>query len=341
MIAPDLYVPSEAGRSGGEARWPGLARLARFGAASALPEGWRSTLARRLGAPHAAAASPAAVAAMAVDGLPIESSHPHWVWLADPVHLSAGLTTVHLAARLRLDAVEQAELSRDFASTFAGCGYGLAPTRCGRFLAAGPPMAGRAETPDPARWLGASLADAIATRPAAEAFRRLGAEIEMWLHGHPLNVRRVRAGRLAVSALWLWGGGPPLAAPPLTGGHSPWVFFGDDPFMEGLAHLCGARRAPALHRLDALAPSDAERVVIELELLAPPEPQSAGLALDAPFAAEALERDWVAPALERLDRRAVERIVLIAGDRQVALARLDGLRLWRRRRDPLAALSGR
>ena len=49
-------------------------------------------------------------------------------------------------------------------------------------------------------------------RPCAAAdatageLRRLGTEIEMWLHGAPFNTARERdAGKRRISALWLWG----------------------------------------------------------------------------------------------------------------------------------------
>jgi hypothetical protein len=348
MVVSDLYLGDAAPLAGVEASWPALARLARYGALTALPQGWRSWLARWLGSEDIAAASPAAVAAAAADSLAPEGSRAVWVWLADPVELRAGLTSVHLTALLRLDAAEQSELCRGFDEIFAETGYRLSPTRCGRFLAVGPFAQGEAERSDPARWLGSSLAGAFAQRRAGESFRRLGAEIEMWLHGHPLNERRARERRPPVSALWMWGGGAPLARANAAArsassedGRAQAELFGDDPFVEGLSHLTGARWSPAPLSLASVAPS-AERTVIQIELFGTEAQRGRLAARASPIAcaAETLEREWIVPGLERLDRRDIERLVVVAGDRQVSLTRRDGWKRWRRRRPALAALAG-
>ncbi len=46
----------------------------------------------------------------------------------------------------------------------------------------------------------------LARGAAGGTLRRLGAEIEMWLHEHPLNQqRRTGRGQLPVTTLWFWG----------------------------------------------------------------------------------------------------------------------------------------
>ncbi|MGH8149835.1 MAG: hypothetical protein ACRETB_07675 [Steroidobacteraceae bacterium] len=398
IVVSDLYFASDAaGGMSAEASavtsLPGLARMARFGAASALPRGWRSWLAAWLGGPALAEVSAAAVAAAAL--LP-GAAASEWVWLADPVHLQAGLQSVHLAPQglLRLDAPAQAQLASAFNAEFAATRFRLTPTRAGRFLAAGPAMPEAAARTDPARWLGSSLAEALAPAGAPGALRRLGGEIETWLHEHPLNARRVREGKLPLSALWLWGGGPPLEAPMIVrearsaaapgeraapgsderavagseeratiaaGRHST-AFFGDDPFVEGLAHVLRASCAPAARGLAAVmatakgaaattdATADAatgippgaaattERAVVHIELFSA-DAGSHGIPTSPLQALAAFDRDWIEPALEQLDRRAILRLAVMANDRQLSLAARDSWKRWRRRRAALAALS--
>jgi hypothetical protein len=122
------------------------------------------------------------------------------------MHLIAGMTSVHVDRRsiLRLDAGDQAMLVADFQRVFHDSGFHLQPLEAGDFLMLGPEMS-PADTQEPARAMGASMAQQAGFAPA---LRKLGAEIEMWLHDHPINDTRRRRGEQPVTALWLWGGGP-------------------------------------------------------------------------------------------------------------------------------------
>ena len=133
------------------------------------------------------------------------------MWLATPVHMVAGLDTVrvHPAGLLRLAAGEQQILQGDFARVFAGSGWSLHATGRRELLLAGPfPQANAAvRSADPALWLGADPRAGLPSGPGSDSLRRFGAELEMWLHEHPVNLARAGRGLLTVSALWLWGGG--------------------------------------------------------------------------------------------------------------------------------------
>ena len=122
------------------------------------------------------------------------------------MHLIAGMTSVHVDRRsiLRLDAADQTTLAADFQRVFHDSGFHLQPLEAGDFLMLGPEMP-PAETEEPARAMGASMAHQAGASPA---LRKLGAEIEMWLHDHAINDTRRRRGEQPVTALWLWGGGP-------------------------------------------------------------------------------------------------------------------------------------
>ena len=121
IVVSDLYVSQEA--PGQElpagVALPGLQHLARFGARSRIPDGWRSWLARWLNGQDAGA--PAAVAAVTLQPAPTflptpTSSKAPMAWMATPVHLVAGLTSVRVDRRsiLRLDANDQSALAADF-----------------------------------------------------------------------------------------------------------------------------------------------------------------------------------------------------------------------------------
>lgn len=362
IVASDLYFAAGTLTAAApDARLPGLARMARFGAAEPVPRGWRSWLATWLGLPQLAQAAPAPIAALAAPSLlepggaaheavheaAQETAPPASVWLADPLHLTATLTSVHLSARglLRIDATAQEELAQAFNAAFAPVGYALRAVRAGRFLATGPALSGRIDTTDPARCLGSTLAEALPHGEGAAALRRLGGELEMWLHEHPLNARRAAAGRAPISTLWLWGGGAwgggtPLPAE-LSGTAQPTIaVFSDDAYVEGLSHLAGVRCAPAPTDLAALAAPPESRIVATLELFATGEAQGRVSAPPTPLASlEALDREWLLPALEQLARGMRTRIALIANDRCISLAARDRWRLWRRPRRGLAALA--
>jgi hypothetical protein len=345
IVATDLYLARGLASSvPTQPRLPGLARIVRFGRIKALPRGWRSELARWLGRPELALLPPAAVATVAAPRL----EQPHvpadaFVWFADPIQLAASLTSVHLLPHglLRLDAATQSELGAAFNAAFAEVGYRLAPTRAGRFLALGPLLTGEIATTDPARCLGASLGNALPHGSGAAALRRIAAEIEMWLHEHPLNARRAAARRAPISTLWLWGGGAPLtremARSTTDNGPPPVAFFSDDAFVEGLAHLLGAHCAPP-RTLAAIGAASKPRIVVTLELFTAGEADSPDAATPL-LTLEAFDREWLAPALEELARGSLARCTLVANDRCASLASRDRWRLWRRSRGALAALA--
>jgi len=218
IIAVDWYGPGESLGPGRQRHsdapaLPGLDTLARFGRMQPLPEGWRPFLARRLGRGDLARAAPAAVADVPplVASAPAREHYPS-VWLATALALIPGASHVILGHEgvLRLDPSVQERLATDFAGTFAGAGWQLAPLASGEFLLYGPRLAGEVRSTEPARCLGASLAPHLPHAPGDPALRRLTAEIEMWLHGHEINMIRTREQLPPVSTLWLWGGGARL-----------------------------------------------------------------------------------------------------------------------------------
>jgi hypothetical protein len=321
LVLRDLY-PARLDQAAKAAlpRLPALERWLAQGDARAAPGGWRAWLWRELGAARPPAAPPASVAGAAVADVAVAgASADQPLWLATPVHLMAGLDTVrmHPAGLLALDHSEQALLAADFARVFVGSGYSLHATGRRELLLAGGAASapGSVTSHDPARWLGTDPRSGFPAGTGAPALRRLGAEMEMWLHEHPVNRARGERGLLQANALWLWGGGAPAlagAAASTASAAPPALAWAEDLYVDGLARLGAASPASGAQRWPA-APGD---LLAVCELGARPDAQ----------ALEALERDWLAPAFGHWRGGAVQSATLLAGDLAVTL---QGRR-WRR-----------
>jgi hypothetical protein len=321
--------------------------------------GWRPWLARWLGHDDLAGVAPAVIAAASV--APADST----VWIATPVHLIAGLTSLHIDRRsmLRLSAEDLASFAQDFNRTFGDTDLYLAPLANGEFLMRGPATL-IAATTEPARALVADLETALPKGSDSKAIKRLGAEIEMWLHAHPLNETRRRRGELPVSTLWLWGGGAlanraatrevaskvqPISPPTgqRTGsqvdshtespGNRGDVALGSDPYLRGLWHLHGGRidELPDDKLASLLADSHVQRSVLVTEVTPMLHTNPHWTVFEA--LAE-LDGRYVAPAIAALQTGTVEKVVLIANDTELQVTRRDRLKFWRRRQSTLLGL---
>jgi len=379
LVLSDFYVSQEATDRELPAgvTLPGFRDVARFGTRSQLSSGWRPWLSRWLigadagaTATVAAASSPMAkpvtaisreaaaiappVPAYAQSGSTQNGATQNVAWMATPMHLIAGMTSVHVDRRsiLRLDAADQTTLAADFQRVFHDSGFHLSPLEAGDFLMLGPEMP-RAETREPARALGGSM---VQRSDTSIALRRLGAEIEMWLHDHPINDTRRRRGELPVTSLWLWGAGAipasgdvgiarsganggPLTA--VTAGGSPdhahgALAFGRDSYLQGLWAMRGAKVAPLPQQLaDVFGYPHAQRAVLVIEI---------GLMLQTNpkwsfFEAVAdIDRLFIAPAVEALNRGQYDRLVVLANDYELTLRARDRLKFWRRAPSGLSGL---
>jgi hypothetical protein len=351
IILSDLYLAAE-GRGGVNDRQsavprdalPALTRIARFAGVSPLPGDWRGWLAGWLGRADLSAAcnaTPAVVAAAALGeaALPGESGS---VWLATPLHLIAGLSSVHLDYRglLKLDDAALATLCHDFAVDFADSGFALQRLSGSALLACGPPFEPLPVTRDPARLLGGGIAGSTVQGPGAAPLLRLGAELEMWLHAHPLNATRARRREAPLTTLWLWGGGAPAGAQrlaPLAATHEAATFmtvFGADAVAAGLCALSGARLRPPAASAHDILNSGAARTAAVIELFRTDQPQPASL-MDL---LQHLDERVLAPVVTALKDGVIRQLTLVANDRCSVLTARDGLRFWRRSRGPWAVL---
>src|SRR6202000_50912 len=99
------------------------------------------------------------------------------VWIATPVRLIAGMSSVHLDRRsiLRLSADDLAALAEEFGHVFHDSGFVLEPLESGDFLLFGPSVDVAHEL-EPARLLGSDVAEARQSRISDPSLPRLSTE---------------------------------------------------------------------------------------------------------------------------------------------------------------------
>jgi hypothetical protein len=355
---------------------PGFQHVARFGTRSKLSSGWQPWMSRWLiGADAGAIATVAAASitgaiasakAAGIDGsatmaptstaavamsrdaaIPASLAPGTVAWMATPMHLVAGMTSVHVDRRsiLRLDASDQQMLAADFQRVFHDSGFNLQPLEAGDFLMLGPAMP-ITDAEEPARALGGSLGQHA---DSSTALRRLGAEIEMWLHGHPVNDTRSRRGEPPVTSLWLWGAGAvtgrgdvgATAAEHVPAADSPAaadgaLAFGRDSYLQGLRALGGAIVSPLPQQLaDVFGYPQAQRAVLVIEIGVMLQSNPKWTFFEA---VAAIDRRFIAPAVEALNRGQCHRLVVLANDYALTLRASDRLKFWRRARPGLSGL---
>ena len=304
-----VYIRLTSHGAGVLQRAPELERLIARATTTARVDNWRADAFRALAADGVSVPAIGAVALRAAvaasGGAPGRAEPPvdAWVCVATPVHFVAGMTSVSLTEDgvLHLDAAEALALAEDFNRVFGGAGARLVANPAAGMLCVFDAHFDVA-TCDPADLVGGEV---FAYQPPgrdAPRLRRLMSEIEMWLFDHAANRIRTAAGRLPVTALWLWGGGGVLTSTPQVQG---WTS-GRDPLFSAL----GALSAPGARQAGV--------AVIE------EQPGSAAWA-------QAQDR-WLAPAVVALQDGRIERLDLSAGQRRFSVTRRFGLRFWRRAR---------
>jgi hypothetical protein len=262
------------------------------------------------------------------------------VWFATPVHLLAGLTSLHLDYRslLRLPADDLTSLARDFTTTFGDYDFHLSPLASGALLLQSRDTV-EAVTTEPARALARELEASLPSGPDAAVLKRLGAEMEMWLHSHPLNEARARRGELPVSTLWLWGGGPPFHSNDPPKDPISLAAFGSDPYLAGLCCLCDIPVHPLPQWLpDPTQSPDVQSTAIIAEITPLLQANPHWTMLEA---LADIDRRFIEPAIAALRRGTVDSVIVIANDTRLQLRRRDLLKFWRPRpKSGSAALLG-
>ena len=151
-------------------------------------------------------------------------------------------------------------------------------------------------------------------------------EVQMFLHGHPVNERRQATGQPAINSLWLWGGGtlPAAAAPAFS------AVFSDNPLAAGLARAAGTALHSRPARLADLTPDAGERPLVVLDQLLPGVAHEDSEGWRGSFGQ--IDAGWCAPLKKGLGNR-VDRISLIAptvyGELRYTLTAGDRWKLWK------------
>jgi hypothetical protein len=311
------FSAPEPDRAG--AQWPRLPLLETLLSRSndsRMGTDWRGWLAAACAPPELAAFSLAAIVGAAFRGSATPRPESTGYWLATPVHLFAGLDSVHLhpSGLLSLTAEEQQILVSDFTRVFADSPWRLESIGRRELLLAGPQL--QASAADPATLLGDDPSAGLPRGAGAGALRRLGSEIEMWLHEHAVNRGRESRRELPVTGLWLWGAQPPTlpqARSALTGAQ----LFGEDAYAQSLWRLQGRQGLP-------LSAASAAIQTVPMSLSS----DSVVLLTDG---LQELEQHWLPGALRALRQRRLSLVRLIAGTRSFSVSPMQLMRFWRAR----------
>jgi len=236
-----------------------------------------------------------------------------WVAAADPVYMEPRLDRLFLH-QLGPGDVSRGELGRLFEAlqdTLGGEGeLGFAQIDgCGYIRSERPMVTPRV----PAAALdGRSPEGALPPADVAADTLNLISEIEMALHGQPLNAERLADGHPPVNSLWIWGGG---YAPPQSASDVP-PLFGGEPLLRGYWASVGADAAPWPGTLAACLDAAPDGFVAVI-----PPAGDAGATLVSELAAlrGALQRGRLGSAM-----------LVTADGIRVTLRRSDRYRVWRR-----------
>lgn len=237
------------------------------------------------------------------------------VWLrADPAHIRPDINGARLLGTGRTVGLDQGDVDAllpTLKPLFGDAGFQLEapePTRWYLRLACETKLPAFA-SPDDA--LGDDVFDHLPEGPDARRWRVLANEVQVVLHHHPHNAARLASGRVAINALWLWGGG---VLPDAVSSHAQTVY-SDDPAVQGAARLGKLKGMP----LSAFQHDAEDDALIDLR---------------GQRDARALLEHWLQPAASRARRQAVA--LDFADGRAFHLSPGQRWRIWRR---PLAELT--
>jgi hypothetical protein len=257
-----------------------------------------------------------------------------WCMRADPVFMVPGQTSLMLMAEggdLRLTLPEAQAMVDTLNRHFEELALRFeAPTPMHWYVFG---QLERVETTPLSRVRGRSVTGRLPQGPDGVQWNGILAELQMLLHDHEVNRRRVASGLPQVNSVWFWGGGHP---PQLANGGWRQVW-SDQSLPMALAQAAGSARAdrPADgHEWLARAePGHHLLVLDDLEAYLPDISQDAWCETMT-----ALERDWWEPLFLALRRGALEALDLYPLDGRVYRVDRRSVRRWWRRPRPWSSL---
>jgi hypothetical protein len=312
-----VHIRFSAANRGDSQRAPVLERLLAQATVSLGGPDWRAEAFRALAGPLASPPAVGAAALLAASASSEMSLSPGesppgalaptagaWVCVATPVHLVAGMSNVTLSSDgiLSLDAGEADALAADFNRVFGGAEVRLLVGRGGILLCVFD-QALEVTTQDPQDAVGHDVFAFQACGRDAPRLRRFMSECDMWLFEHEVNRRRATRAAPPLTGLWLWGGGPVLAALPSIHG---WTA-GRDPLFAAFGDTREYPRTPGTG------------VVVSV---------------DAPGTTNwpEFESRWLAPAMAHLQSGGIETLELSVGEHRVRVRKGWRWRFWQRPR---------
>jgi hypothetical protein len=257
---------------------------------------------------HPGPAAVAPVTALA-DGLGRQAA----TWLrADPAYVRADMAAARLlmCGGFALEPEQVTQLTRALSPLFGDEGFEL-------------------HAPDPERWylrlpresklpafaapedvLGDDLHAHLPEGDLGKRWRRLLNEAQIVLHNHPINVARAEQRLAPVNSVWFWGAGSlPDSVKTGLGG-----IVSDDPYLRGLAQLANVHGC-GLDSYDQESMSQPNKL----------------FDLRGVRRSEELEARWLAPMLQALRDKRLERVLLRFGDGEYRGAgRSDLWKFWLR-----------
>ena len=253
-----------------------------------------------------------------------ESRSGHWL-CADPVHLRFHQERIVLADASAFDLAddEAQQIVHALNTEFADIGHFHATSATRWYLRLNEAVDHSAA---PLSAVAGRRVDGELNGSALPLTRWLN-EVQMFLHGHPVNAQREDTGQPAINSLWLWGGG----ALPAGVEQRFSAVFSDDPLAIGLARAAGipAHGRPA--SFSAMLGQAGANPLVVLEQLLPRAAQEDGEGWRNTL--EQLDGDWFMPLKKGLGNP-VDRTSLIAptvyGELHYTLSAGERWKFWKK-----------
>jgi len=331
LLIPDLFPPPTFPTD-----WPSTPGLDTLLSKGRLERGepltqeeWMLNAFSLKGAPVAALRRLAARAELTPESAVVTAEADHWL-CADPVHLRIERDHLQLisAAQFALSAEEADALVNTLNPHLAQDGLAIeviSPTEWIVHVAAATLPA----TTPLWRVTDKSIFEHLPGEAGGIDWRRLGNEIQMLLHDHPVNAAREARGEPPITSVWFWGGDTLTAEP----GLAPEFIHAEDTLTRGLAVHAKSEYRVTPPTFADWRPEDGMSLVVLDDL------SRAVRAHDAAAwhaALESMERNWFKPVMQAVWGKKLPMVrAVFPGERHTQylhVARLDLWKLWRSRR---------